>query len=274
MEELKFSVLMSVYQGEKAKYLRQSLESIKAQSAQPDELVIVEDGPLPPELLKALDEAEGMFPAVRRVRLEENRGLGIALAAGLERCSHPLVARMDSDDVAAPDRFALQLEAFRREPVLAVLGGQIAEFSTDPASPDGERRVPLENADIHAYVKKRCPMNHMTVMFQKDAVQAAGGYQPFTLFEDYDLWARMCARGAYMRNLPDILVFARTGNGMLKRRGGLFYAKQQRAFQRRLRRLGLITPWRCWVNCLIRTAVSLMPQRLRGWVYRHVLRRK
>ena len=274
MEKAKFSVLMSVYQEEQPEFLRQSLESIVSQTVPPSELIVVEDGPLTESLLGVLDCFEQRFPSLRRIRLEQNQGLGAALNAGLSVCSYPLVARMDSDDIAVPDRFALQLKAFEQRPEMAVLGGQIAEFSEDPARPERERHVPLKKGEIYRYIKKRNPMNHMTVMFRKDVVQKAGGYRPFPLFEDYDLWARLCAMGAGLYNLPQVLVLARAGNRMVARRGGASYAKQQRAFQRSLLRLGLISPFQYCLNCCVRTVVSVMPQHMRAWFYNCILRRK
>lgn len=274
MEKLQISVLMSVYQGEQPAYLGRSLESVLEQTLLPDELVLVEDGPLTEDLKRVILEFEKRFGRLRRVQLKENQGLGAALAAGLAVCRFPLVARMDSDDIAVPERFALQRKAFEEDQELAALGGQIAEFSTNPEHPDRERLVPLENDEIRNYIKKRNPMNHMTVMFRQEAVLKAGGYRPVPLFEDYDLWARLCATGAKMRNLPQILVLARTGNGMVARRGGASYARQQCAFQRQLLRLGLTSPLLYAFNCCVRTVVSVMPQNMRSWFYSRVLRRK
>lgn len=69
-------------------------------------------------------------------------------------------------------------------------------------------------------------MNHMAVMMRRDAVLAVGNYRAVKGAEDYELWVRMLQAGYRAENLPDVLVYARTGNGMMQRRGGLAYAKE------------------------------------------------
>ena len=100
---MKFSVLIAVYAKEAPAHLEQSLESIFRQELPPDEVVLVEDGPLTP----ALDEVIGRFKAQQEalhiVKLPQNQGLGLALKEGLRHCQYDLVARMDSDDIAPAD---------------------------------------------------------------------------------------------------------------------------------------------------------------------------
>ena len=101
---MKFSVLMSVYQRESPEFLRQSLDSLAAQTIQADEVVIVKDGPVGAEIAAVIDSHSRKLPIVT-LQLEKNAGLGPALNAGLSRCAGDLVARMDSDDICLPDRF-------------------------------------------------------------------------------------------------------------------------------------------------------------------------
>ena len=115
-----FSVLMSLYVKEKPAYLRECMESILRQTVLPREIVVVKDGPLTEELEAVLAEYVARDPDLYTiVPLETNRGLGLALAEGIQHCRYELVARMDTDDVCREDRFALQLalldEACREE---------------------------------------------------------------------------------------------------------------------------------------------------------------
>ena len=103
-----FSCLMSVYAKEKPDYLLQSLQSIKDQSVSVTELVVVEDGPLTPDLYKVLDQFSELN--LKRIKLQQNLGLGLALKEGVINCSHELIIRMDSDDVANSKRFETQLK--------------------------------------------------------------------------------------------------------------------------------------------------------------------
>ena len=85
----KFSVLMSLYIKEKPEYFTACMESILAQSALPDEIVIVKDGPVTEELDAVLNEYVSANPSLYTiVPLENNRGLGLALAEGILHCKH------------------------------------------------------------------------------------------------------------------------------------------------------------------------------------------
>ena len=101
----KYSVLMSVYYKEKPEYLKQAIESIQAQTLQTDDFVLVCDGPLNDALDKVIaTKQQEMGEKLNVVRLAKNGGLGNALNKGIKHCKNELVARMDSDDIAAAGR--------------------------------------------------------------------------------------------------------------------------------------------------------------------------
>ncbi|MDE7301538.1 MAG: glycosyltransferase, partial [Clostridia bacterium] len=118
-ERQKFSVLFSVYYKEKPEFLDKALESVNNQTVKADEWVIVKDGPISDELQKVIDKYKGFDGVnIKEVPLEENKGLGIALSHGVPECSYEIIARMDTDDIAVPNRFELQLKAFEDNPQL------------------------------------------------------------------------------------------------------------------------------------------------------------
>ena len=125
----KFSVLISLYVKEKPEYLRLAIDSMLNQTVTPDEIVIVEDGPLNDSLYSVLDEYEGK---ITRVRSEKNIGLGLALNLGLKACKNELVARMDTDDISKSDRCEKQLKRFEEKPELAIVGAWVDEFTVSP----------------------------------------------------------------------------------------------------------------------------------------------
>lgn len=265
-----FSVLMSVYRKDSPAWLREAINSILSQTAKPKEIIVVCDGPLTVELDKALAEYKNL---IKTHRLEKNMGLGEALRQGLGQCSCGLVARMDSDDISVPDRFERQLAFFDKNPGLAAAGGFIEEFDSHTLKPVSIRKVPLTSSEIRKFLKTRNPMNHVSVMFRKDAVMKAGGYKPFPLLEDYYLWARMAAMGLALMNLPDILVKVRVDANMYGRRGGFKYFKNNLAMSRKLRELGLITLPEHLFNACVRFCVQvLMPEKLRSLFYKNALR--
>ena len=93
----------------------------------------MEDGPLNIELYSVLKDLGKVHPELRRIKLSKNRGLGNALNEGLKHCSYELVARMDTDDIAKPDRFEKQINFMERNPDISVCSSNIDEFidSTD-----------------------------------------------------------------------------------------------------------------------------------------------
>ena len=139
---------------------------------------------------------------------------------GLKHCSYDLVARMDTDDVAKPDRFEKQLKVFQLYPDIDVVGAWIDEFEGTLNQVVSVRKVPEKHEEIAEYARKRCPINHPVVIFRKSAVLTAGGYLHFPLFEDYYLWVRMLMNGARFYNIQESLLLFRFSADMFKRRGG------------------------------------------------------
>jgi len=272
---MKYSVLMSVYQKENPDYLKKAVESILNQTVKPDDFLIVWDGPLTLQLAEVLERFRAEHTEmIHFLKLERNVGLGEALRQGVEACRNSLIARMDSDDISVPERMEWQLEAFQRIPSLALCGGQIEEFQVIPEEIQSIRMVPISHDEIVSCARKRNPMNHMTVMFRKEYVLSAGNYQPMAYMEDYYLWVRMLMKGAIAVNLPQILVKARVGNGMLARRGGFQYAVSIKNVMLAFYKIGFISRYECISNIVIRGLVSLMPSRIRQMIYHKALRQR
>lgn len=269
-----FSVLMSVYHKEKPEYLRQSIDSVFNQTLTPDEVILVEDGPLTKELYSVLDELTGKYPLLRRLPLSENRGLGRALNKGLKECSHELVARMDTDDICFPDRFEVQKNFMDAHPEVDVCSGWLEEFEGNIDNVRSIKQLPETHEKIARYLKKRNPMNHPAVMFRKSAVLRCGGYQHFLLFEDWHLWVRMYKGGSIFANIPRLLLHFRSSPDLFKRRGGLKYAKDSMRFQWGLYKSGLISLPTAVCNSIMRGTVYLLPNHLREFIYFSFLRHR
>lgn len=270
---MKFSVLMSVYGGERPEFLRQSLQSLAVQTVPASEIVIVRDGALGGELKSALTSYSSVLP-IASVELKERAGLGPALSAGLASCSNEVVARMDSDDICLPFRFETQLAFLEQNPRVAAVGTAIGEFIDDPNRVVAIRRLPRSGRRLKKFAKFRNPLNHMTVMFRKSAVLAAGGYRHFPGLEDYDLWVRMLAQGMEIDNIPEILVLARCGPGMARRRGGVRYVQNEVRLYRQFLDLGFISVPEFAMSLLVRIPVRVLPGQLRPALYRTLLRQK
>ena len=267
-----FSLLMSVYKNEKAEYLTTCFDSIFSQSLLPTEIILVEDGPLTPALRNAIAREELRFPCLKRVVLDVNQGLGIALGKGMEACSYDIIARMDTDDICMPDRFLTQIEFMDSHPEVDVLGAWITEFDYEPSNVVGIRSLPEQHDEIYRFGKKRNPVNHPVVVFRKQAVMKVGGYQPLSLFEDYYLWGRMLVAGCRFHNLQQPLLLFRRSPEMIHRRGGLAYAGHEIQLLRKLRDIGYISTFNLVRNVLQRCFVRILPNRLRSVIYKHLLR--
>jgi glycosyltransferase involved in cell wall biosynthesis len=267
-----FSLLVPVYHGDRADYLRRAFRSaVGDQTVRPGQVIIVRDGPVHHELASCLDELRASSPVpVTFVPLERNGGLGPALDRGLAASWFDVVARMDADDVAMPYRFEVQLPLIQDADIV---GSGLLEFVTDTDNIVGQRVPPLEPDRISRYARIHDPFNHPTVVYRRSAVLAAGGYGDIPLMEDYSLFARMLAGGARAVNVPEPLVFYRVGATAFKRRGGMRLLRSELLLQREFRRSGFISTAEYLRNVAIRGGYRLVPWWCRRAVYRPVVTR-
>ncbi|MBE6270881.1 MAG: glycosyltransferase [Prevotella ruminicola] len=270
----RISVLISVYSKEKPAYLQQSLDSIFAQTMLPDEVVLVEDGPLTEPLLEVIASFAQQHQELHIVKLPTNVGLGLALNEGLKHCHNNLVARMDSDDLMKPERLAKQAAYLEQHPEIAVVGSWTEEFRDSIHESCTIRKVPETHEQLVAFSRRRNPMNHPTVMFRKQAVEAADSYHHCLLFEDYDLWIRMMRQGARFYNLQESLLYFRVSNDFFKRRGGWAYIRQEIRFQHSLHRKGHIGFRVMLQNIIMRTILRSIPNKWRQKSYLFLLRKQ
>lgn len=267
-----FSVSMCVYGGDNAEHFRLAVDSVLNQTIQPDEVVLVVDGPVPSVLEAVILEYEKL-PCFKVIRLKENQGHGIARRTSLENCTYDIVALMDADDISVPTRFEKQLSALSSDLSLSIVGGNISEFVDLENHIVGYRNVPSSDEDIKEYLKKRCPMNQVTVMFKKKDVNEAGGYLDWYCEEDYYLWIRMCLKNMRFLNIPEVLVHVRVGEEMYRRRGGFRYFKSELKLQKYMLKNKVIGFPTYFINVSKRLIVQvLLPNRLRGWVFRKFAR--
>ena len=265
-----YSVCMSVYKNDNVDFVKIAIDSILSQTIPPSEIVLVIDGLIDADLQQLISVYQFAHNALLHViPLKQNQGLGKALHIGVENTQYEYIARMDSDDIALPNRMELQLKYLREHPECDIVGGQIEEFIEKPSNIVGKRIVPLLNNDLHQFIKSRCPFNHMTVMFKKSTVMKVGNYLDWHYNEDYYLWIRMALLRCNFANLAETLVYVRVGEEMYQRRGGWKYFKSERGIQRYMWQHHLITYPRYCYNVFIRFLVQVaMPNKMRGWVFR------
>ena len=182
---------------------------------------------------------------------------------------------MDSDDICLPNRFELQLRYLEQHPDVDIIGGQMTELIDTPDNIIGKRIVPCDNEDIYDFMKNRCALNHVTVMFRKEAVLKVGNYQDWFWNEDYYLWVRMMKNECVFANLSEVVVNVRSGEDQYARRGGMKYFKSEEGIQRLMLDNKLINRCEYSVNVAKRLIVQLLlPNWLRGWAFRTFARKK
>jgi glycosyltransferase involved in cell wall biosynthesis len=263
-----FSLLMSVYGGDDPAFLEAAYRSVvHDQTRPPDDVVLVQDGPVPEQLGEMIASLIATSPAPARLLvLDANVGLGPALDEGMASCAHDIVARMDADDIAVPRRFEVQVPAI--EAGADLVGSSLLEFGVSPEDIVGRRVPPLDPVEIVRYSRFHQPFNHPTIVYRRSAVQAVGGYRSLPLMEDYLLFAKMIQNGARVANVAEPLVLYRVGAGAYARRGGVILLKSEWALQRRLYGLGFINRAQFVRNVAVRGGYRLVPEALRKRAYR------
>ena len=249
------SVLMCVHDG--APSVAEAVASVLSQTAGDLELIVVDDGSADatPDLLAAVRD-----PRLRVVR-QERTGLTRALNHALGLARAPLVARLDADDVALPERLAYQRAFLARAADVGLLGTAAREL-------DGDGRLvrivqpPVDDVTLRRALIRANPFVHSSVMLRRALLERAGGYdETLPVAQDYDLWMRL-ARVTRLANLADVLVVRTLG----ERRVSVEREDDRLRAETRVRwravRAGVYPPW-CAVFA-VRPALALaLPRPLR-----------
>ncbi len=265
---------MSAYRNTPAVEVREALDSLARQTRPVDEIVVVYDGPVSPEVSQCVEGFAADYP-VRVVEIAKNGGLGPALQAGLETITSKYVMRLDTDDIAHPTRVSKQLDFMTSHTEIAALGTAVREFADSAADLDAGaiRALPETHEDIAKYALINSPLNHPSVMLRTADIKEVGGYKGVHFMEDYDLWARLLAGGKKLHNLPEPLTYFRVSPAQFARRTGPEMFAAEREMQSRLVSYGLIGPWRARFNLVARTAYRLLPHSLLTRVYAQLFHR-
>lgn len=269
---MKYSVVMSVYEKDRAEWLSQAIDSILNQTLVCDDIIIVVDGPLTPELNKVIRRYQ-VINTISTIRLKSNQGLGSALNAGINKAKHEIIARMDADDIAVKNRFELQISEFSNNPKLEILGGQIAEFIDSIENIVSYRRVPTSHCDIMHFARRRSPFNHPTVMYKKTTIQQIGGYDESVIrVEDYDLWLRALSHEVHCANLDSVLLYYRSNNDAMKRRKTFTSLKNHIHSRTNFYRRGYISLTDLLYGVTSQIVLFIIPASLASALFRRVVR--
>ena len=273
--EKNISVLTSVYKNDIAKNVETAVESIVNQTLPPKQIVMMVDGPVPDELSQKLDELAKKYDVLEVHKLEKNVGLGNALRLGTDYCKYDIIARMDSDDIALPERFEKEIACFEKDPELSLVGSNAQEFFNEPENLANIKAVPETHDEIVAFMRGRCPFCHMSVMMKKDMLEKAGGYQDWYYAEDWYLWIRMYLAGAKFYNIQENLMLVRINYDTFERRGGLKYYKSIKGLLKFMKQNKMIGFMKYTKEKMKRfVGHVLVPKKMKNKLYMKFMRKK
>ena len=275
----KFSVLMSVYHKDIPEFFDLALRSVTVeQTLRPEQVVIVEDGPVPVQMEEVINSVMAEVPGIdfTVLRRSENKGLAVSLNEGLRACRNEWIARMDSDDISVPERFEKEFKVIKDNDFnIDIIGSYIDEFSEKVGDISSIRTVGVSQEDIKRMTKKRTPFNHMSVIYKKSTVEKAGCYsENFGKLEDYKLWVDMFSSGARAVNIPEVLVHVRVGNGFIERRSNKREIQDWDMLQQYLLKGGIVNRGEALMNKLYIRVFIYTPSFVKKFLYKFLLRKK
>ncbi len=203
-ENPKVSVLLCVYNAQK--YIRKALESIKYQTFQDFEIILIDDASTDetPEILQKY------YKDTRTLihRNSENLGLTKSLNIGLSLCRGKYIARMDADDISMPQRFEKQVAFLDDNPECAAVGSWCMRIDENDVIVN-QWHHPTDYEAIKERLITQNSIFHGTAMIRKESILKIGGYnEKYIYSQDYDLWLRL-SRIAQIRNIGEYLYLSR-----------------------------------------------------------------
>jgi len=270
---LNFTVTISVYRNDSPIFFKQAIESILNQTLPPNEIIIAIDGELSNDLNLILNDYKNC-ESIKFLKFKQNVGLGKSRHESILISQNDIIAVMDSDDIAHPKRFELQINFLKLNNNIDIVGGYIEEFNTDIGDLKIVREVPLSHDKIKALSKWRQSVNHVTIMFKKDAYLKSGGYRGLRKTEDFDLFYRMFNNKLIFANIPEILVFVRFSQDQFIRRRGFSYLKEEVQVFNNMIKSGYINIFQYLCNIIIRIPLRIMPSVFLKNFYYIFLRKK
>jgi glycosyltransferase involved in cell wall biosynthesis len=200
------TVLTPIYNN--SPYMVQGIESILRQTYSNFEYVLVDDGSTDNslEILREFERKDGRI----RILSRPNTGYIGALNDGLALARASLIARMDADDVATPDRFEKQVRYLADHPECVAVGGRVLLIDSD-GDPITEMCAERTHDEIDAahLTEERGAFAHPALMIRREALRAIGDYRSeFPWAEDRDLFLRLAEVGR-LANLPEVVLHYR-----------------------------------------------------------------
>lgn len=272
---MSISVLMSVYKSEEPAYLDRALKSVwDDQTVKPNQIVLVEDGPIGESLLAVVSRwKEKMGEKMTVLANEKNLGLTKSLNKGLAAVTGDMIARMDSDDISDARRFERQVAYLEVHPDVDIVGGSLREFN------DNERELrvrhyPNTHEEAVKYICKASPLAHPTVMMRRRIFDNGLRYnEKYRMSQDIALWYDAVLAGYKIGNVPEVTINFRSQGDVFKRRSRAKAWNEFKIYMNGIYRMnGLMTLKYCYP--IARLCLRLMPPSLVKRIYQSNFRAK
>ena len=273
MSNIEFTLLMCTYKNDDPILLEKAIESIYRNSIKPNFFILTIDGPIPNKNEQVINKLVKKFP-IEINNLNKNIGLANALNSAIKLVKTQWIARADSDDLNASNRFEKQI--LYAEKGFDVIGSNIYEIDIYETVQLGKLKkiMPKNNKQIRTFSRFRNPMNHMTTFYKTEAIKLVGGYPNIYLREDYGLWAKLISHNKNFINIDDFLVCVNGGNDFYLRRGGIKNAIAEIKLQFYLFKYNIQPLYSALLLGFVRAFLLLLPKRILKSFYRNLLRKK
>ncbi len=271
-DKICISAVIPVYKNDFPHQVSESIDSLLHQTYPVNELIIIIDGPISNDLRKVVFR----YSKEKNIKILENainEGLSKTLNTAIRQATYPYIARMDSDDIAFPDRLERQVKLLK-EKNLDLVGGQTVEFGDNKDDIKSERKVPEDHLDIIDFMKFRSPFSHPTVLFKKSLFDKVKGYSETFKIEDYEFFVRCHMHKARFGNTKESLLWYRMGgdNSTLKRRWGRKYAIDEFKLYFHFLKIGFYNKKDFLKAVIFKIPLRLIPYPIFSLLYRTIAR--
>jgi len=210
------SVIMATF-NEPVEHLRSAVESILEQTYQHIELLIADDS-TDTATIKAIDVIAASDARIIVIRQQQKMGFVQAINTALSEAKGELIARMDADDIALPDRIANQVAYAAKHPEIDLFGGHIYIIDANDKV-TSLRKYKVDSKSFTRMFVYRNPLAHPTIMFRRTIIEQGYMYDPsFKKAEDLEFYLRLYNHGFHLGNMDEFLLKYRIIGDMQKKR--------------------------------------------------------
>lgn len=272
---MSISVLISVYKSDSPAYFDRALQSVwDDQTLKPDEIVLIEDGPLGDGLRDVVDKwAVKLGERLRLIVNEKNLGLTASLNKGIDAARGTYIARMDSDDISMPERFRTQYDFMEAHRDVAVVGSALQEIDEND-NWGALRTYPSSTEKIYRYIVKANPLAHPTTFIRAEIFREGFRYdERYRKNQDLKLWFDLLGSHHKMCNLSQpLLYFRRTSDTYRKRASNISLRSELRIYLNGISCLYGKCSWKK-IYPLVRYTVKSMPPGINRFVYKYLFKK-